>query len=262
MAKELIGDIHIHYGVHGKGTPLVLLTGFTGSIDHYWQTLLPALTKSHQVLILDHRGAGKSDIPDVPYTIEMMADDAMGLIRHLQWERPSILGHSMGGAVALDLARRFGDEIDQLILVNTFPKVRERTVLVYQAVEQFLQEGYAQEKAIGLVLPWLFSEEYLEDPKQLEDVKRYFQSRQYSLIGFSRQLQAIFQFDARPWLKEIHSDTLVIGSEDDILTSPSQSEELAENILEARLAILKGGHCSHLEHPSILTRLILDFLSG
>jgi len=261
MVKVRIGDIDINYEIHGEGSPLLLITGFTGSIDHYWNSIHLGLVQKYKLILFDSRGMGKSSCLDIPYSIEMMAEDTMGLIDHLELERPTILGHSMGACIAMEMGRKFGRKIDNLILVNPFAKFNQRTRILYQAIDQLFEENIPQEKIFWTAIPWLFSNEHLQDTKVVEELRKFFRKRVISKIGFKRQLQALIEFNATPWLKKINHQTLIIASQNDILTPLYQAEELRDKIPESNLVVIKGGHASHQERPNDLVKLITDYLA-
>src|SRR6266700_2919026 len=96
-----IDDIQMYYEIHGDGEPLLLIVGLGTDISE-WDGIIRWLAQKYQVLAFDNRGAGRTDKPDVPYSIEMMADDTAELMKALAIERASLLGISMGGKIALD----------------------------------------------------------------------------------------------------------------------------------------------------------------
>ncbi len=105
MPTIKINDINIYYEIHGEGEPLLLIPGLRNDVSEY-QKIIDTLSTQFSVVALDNRGAGRTDKPDSPYSIEMMADDAAGLLNALGIEQAHILGVSMGGRIAADLALR------------------------------------------------------------------------------------------------------------------------------------------------------------
>src|SRR2546427_1069679 len=103
MGKARVNGIEINYVEAGSGDPLLLIMGFGG--DHLaWAFQTSVFAQSYRVIAFDNRGAGQSDVPDVPYSARMMADDAVGLLDHLKIERAHVLGVSMGGMIAQEVA--------------------------------------------------------------------------------------------------------------------------------------------------------------
>src|ERR1035438_8304990 len=103
MPTIKVNDITMYYEIHGEGEPMVLIAGLNS--DHaLYRGIIPQLAASHQVIVFDNRGVGQTDKPDIPYSIEMMADDTAGLLNALGIEQVHILGTSMGGRIAVALA--------------------------------------------------------------------------------------------------------------------------------------------------------------
>ena len=128
MPTVKVNDISLYYEIHGKGEPLVLVMGLGTDISE-WKTIIDPLSKKYKVLVFDNRGAGRSDKPDEPYTIKLMASDAAGVIKAAGFEPANVLGISMGGAIALELTLNDPDLIKKLILVSTAARFikRQRT---------------------------------------------------------------------------------------------------------------------------------------
>jgi pimeloyl-ACP methyl ester carboxylesterase len=103
MPSVRVNDIELYFEVHGEGSPLLLIPGL-GVDVRFFRGIIDDLATSCRVVAFDPRGAGRSDKPDVPYSIDGMADDAAALLDHLDIERTSVLGCSMGGRTALMLA--------------------------------------------------------------------------------------------------------------------------------------------------------------
>jgi len=98
--KVKVNDVNLYYELYGEGDPLVLIAG-TGISCAPWRVFqVPEFSKHYQVLIYDHRGLGRSDKPDVPYTTQLFAKDCVGLMDALGIRRAHIMGHSMGARVA------------------------------------------------------------------------------------------------------------------------------------------------------------------
>ena len=115
MPKVRVGDIEMYYAEAGSGEPLLLIMGFGG--DHLaWAFQVPTLAQRHRVIAFDNRGAGQTDAPDHPYTTRMMADDACGLLDALNIDRAHVIGVSMGGMIAQELALNHPDRLRSLHL--------------------------------------------------------------------------------------------------------------------------------------------------
>ena len=113
----------MYYELDGEGPPLVLIGGLASKISET-EWLTRAMARSNRVLAFDNRGAGRTDKPDAPYSIPMMAGDTDGLMGTLGIRQATILGVSMGGRIALELALSHPDRVSQLILVSTMAAAR------------------------------------------------------------------------------------------------------------------------------------------
>ncbi len=125
MPTVHVNDIDMYYEIHGTGQPLALIMGLKTDISE-WGEVIRGLAQHARVIALDNRGAGRTEKPDAPYSIEMMASDTDGLLRAIGVERANVLGISMGGRIALALALAHPELVDKLILVSTGARVSKR----------------------------------------------------------------------------------------------------------------------------------------
>src|SRR5438132_9516745 len=113
-----VNGIKLYYEIHGTGRPLILLHGGLGAGSMFGPNL-PALAQGRQVIVVDLQGHGRTADIDRPLSVAFMADDIAALITHLEFERPDIMGYSLGGGVALQTALRHPDVVGKLVLVST-----------------------------------------------------------------------------------------------------------------------------------------------
>ena len=110
-----VNGLQMYYEIHGEGEPLVLLHGAYMSIPSNWQALIPALSETRQVIAVELQAHGRTSDADRPITYEGMADDVAALLDHLSVEKADFFGYSMGGSIALQMAMRHPEMVDQLI---------------------------------------------------------------------------------------------------------------------------------------------------
>src|SRR5690348_9251515 len=113
-----VNGINLYYEVHGTGEPLIMLHGGFGTFEMF-AALSPALVEKHQVIGVDLYGHGRTALTDRPLRFEHMADDIAGLMEHLGLKQASVLGYSLGGAVALQTAIRHPDRVKKLIVISS-----------------------------------------------------------------------------------------------------------------------------------------------
>ncbi|HEV2361615.1 MAG TPA: alpha/beta hydrolase [Acidimicrobiales bacterium] len=111
----------VSYRAIGSGTPLVMIMGFSGSMDSWEPGFLDALAGRYQVIIFDNAGIGRSTGASPKLTITDMADDTAALIKALGLVRPDVLGWSMGGMIAQALASKYPGDVNRLVLCATLP---------------------------------------------------------------------------------------------------------------------------------------------
>ncbi len=116
-----VNGINIDYSDVGNGRTLILVNGLGGT-KRLWRRQTRLFKKYFRTITFDNRGVGKSDRPVGPYTIKMMADDTVGLMDYLRIERAHILGESMGGMIAQELAINHPERVDKLVLACTYAR--------------------------------------------------------------------------------------------------------------------------------------------
>ncbi len=226
-----VGDINMYYEVLGEGEPLILIGGL-GSELSVWNSVASGLAQKYQVISFDNRGAGRTDKPDIPYTMEMMAEDTIGLMDALGIKNAHLLGISMGSFIA------------QLISVSFPEKVRSLVLNVASA---------------------RFSDSFksISDEKLLNDAEIMFtQKYPPTSESFIRQLQAERNFDIRDQLNKINAPTIIINAKEDPISSMEYSMELESGIDGSRLVIVEGDHFFAIMEPKLLIDPVLDFLEG
>ena len=122
MPAVNLGNIEIYYEIHGQGDPLLLLHGL-GSSSRDWEFQIPDFSSHFKTIAIDLRGHGRSGKPAGPYSMEMFAADTAGFLRSLDLSSAHILGVSLGGMVAFQLALDYPDLIRSLVIVNSVPEL-------------------------------------------------------------------------------------------------------------------------------------------
>lgn len=262
MPLLFIDGTQFYYELHGKGTPLVLIAGY--SCDHtFWEPITNELSQNYQVLTLDNRGVGQTLNPTQPLTLEKMAEDVFNLMNTLNLTNPSIIGHSMGGAIAQILAHQHSAHIDKLMLLNTSAKLNIRTLFALESLLNLLKEKVSFDSIVETSMPWFFSAEYLKFSYNIENFKSVLKNNPFPpcVENLEAQLKALALFNAHDWVHEIKVPTLVVSSNDDICCLPSESEELSKKIPNAKIISISGGHSTPIEKSKELCKVILSFLN-
>ncbi len=255
--------ITLYYEQHGEGSPLLMLAGLA-SDSQSWLPVLEVLSKSFRLILLDNRGVGRST-QDCEINIEQMADDCAALVSHLGLSKVNLLGHSMGGMVAMESVRRYPKLFERLFLAGTGAKNSARNNILFRDWAEQYESGQAPAIWFRTLFSWIFSERFFENPKFIDDSIGYLLNYPWpqSPSAFRKQVEAIALFDATGWLDKIGTPTRVIVGSEDILLPPPNSSYLAERIPGASLAIIKGAaHSIHIESAEEFINDVLHFLQN
>jgi len=247
----------------GVGEPVLLIMGFGG--DHTaWGFQVGAFAARHRVIAFDNRGAGQTEAPDRPYTTRLMAADTLALMDALGIERAHVVGVSMGGMIAQELALAHPERVRSLHLGCTLARP-DAYMLALNTAWRDMRIGLGRDQTLRTLALWLFAPTtYAERPDLVEMLLQNALANPYpqSVVGFLRQGEAIDTHDAIDRLEAIRCPTLVSVGEEDILVPPRFSRDIAKRIPGAELRLVPGaGHCYFLERPEVFNEISLDFIA-
>jgi len=275
MSTVTVGDVELYYEEHGSGDPLLLIMGLAAD-STAWMFQLPAFAERYRTIVFDNRGIGRSAKPAGPYTIGGMADDTAGLLAAIGVERAHVVGVSMGGMIAQELALRHPERVRGLVLACTYPEPDEEIRLGRSSSIQQLggtvgADGTAQLDLAAVdpmmifqtLLPKVFSPSFLQN--QLPILMQLFGGALqwgFSIEAIMAQVDAVMSHQATDRLSRIKAPTLVITGDADLLIPPANSDLIASKIPGARLLKIPGGtHGFNFETPDLFNRAVLDFLA-
>ena len=262
MPMVKVNDINMYYESHGEGDALVLISqpGFNVS---EWKMHIPVFSNEYRVIIFDNRGAGSTDKPHTEYSIEMMAEDTIGLMNVLDIEKMHVLGVSGGGTIAQNLAYKYPKQVNGLVLVATMMNIPARNLFVMDTMLK-LMEKCSPEDIIRYTLSWMLSNKFFENPEVVEGVIKagLANPNKQPVHAFARQKVALANFDSRSWASKIQAPTLVIAGEDDVSLPQKHSKELSENIHGSKFTTMAGGHMFHMENPFVFQKTVMNFLAS
>jgi 3-oxoadipate enol-lactonase len=258
--KIKVGDIELHYALSGpEDAPVVSLNHCFAADHRYWDHHLPAFD-GFRVLRHDARGHGKSDAPPGPYSLEMMADDLIGLLDALSITQVHLCGVSMGGMIAQTFAINTPARISSLALVNTISEYstdqtqvwRDRAALVMrdgtQAVQSSLMDRWFSDEAAAKRLPG-----YL----YMDDMISRFRPESFDAVA-----AAVCDLNTTERLAELRMPSLVVATPDDPGVSTASSQRIADMLGVEPHWLEPARHLATLEHPETFNRLIREFLMG
>ena len=227
----------------GEGDPLLLVMGLGATLD-WWNRLKPSLTPRYRTILFDNRGAGQSDVPPGPYSIPLMADDALAVLDAAVVASAHVVGLSMGGYIAQELVLQYPERVRALVLGCTSCGGREAVRAAPEVASAMAARAkLPRDDAMWGMVPYTFD---ASTPRQriAQDLAMRLRSP-VSNEGYFAQFQAI-----REWkgsydrLSAVAAPTLVIHGETDQLVPPENGRILARAISNARLVLLPNA--SHI----------------
>ena len=249
--------MNICWEERGDGAPLLLIQGL-GYGRWSWDPVVPALAERYRVLWFDNRGIGDSDKPEGPYTAQLMAADALQVLDEAGIGRAHILGASLGGMIAQEVAAGSPERVDKLILCCTTPGGAATVPMPAVTVQLFtVAATLAPEVALRR-----FVENALAGDASAELIQELFDRRSANPpdpAGWQAQAAAGLGFTgvADP----ITAPTLIVTGTEDNVVDPRNSDVLAERIPGAELQRIENtGHLFFWEQPDAFVRIIREFL--
>jgi 3-oxoadipate enol-lactonase len=252
--------LDINYELSGRdGAPVVMLSHSLASSMLMWSPQLGALEPHFRILRYDMRGHGGSEAPEGAYTLEMLAEDAVGLLDALGIDAVHFVGLSIGGMIGQALALNHASRLKRLVLCDTSAIMpNEAKPILQQRIAAARQNGMA-EQVDGTLERW-FTPEYLKaNPPEVEMIRQQIQST--SLAGYIGCSEALRGLNYLERLPEITLSTLVIVGEEDPGTPVAAAEAIHERIAGSKLVILPSArHLCNIEQAEAFNKVLMKFL--
>jgi len=259
MPLAKLGDININYRVEGEGEPLIMIMGFSSPmIGWYYQ--VPFFSKYYRVVTFDNRGVGESDKTQGPYTTRMMAEDTVHLMDNLGIEEANVMGASMGGMIAQELAINHPERVTKLVLACTYACQDETSGSTPEMASLAL---LPPEKIVNGMIGLAFNKPlYRFTFGLLSRVGAMFTAAS-DTVGIEGQREACSNHNALERLHLITASTLVIVGTGDRLIKPVSSEVIAGRIPGCRLVkVESGSHTFMVEMRDAFNREVLNFFTS
>ena len=237
--------------------------GFGG--DHLsWGYQQAAFNATYRVITFDNRGSGRSAAPDTPWTTRLMADDTVALLDRLGIDSAHVLGVSLGGMIAQEVALAHPARVRSLQLHCTAARP-DRYMLALLGNLRSVHRDLGREFAQRAMALWLFAPTTFNERPEFVEMLLYAantQSHPQSDVGFVRQGDAVMTHDALDRLATVTCPTLVAVGEEDLLAPLRFSREIARAIPHAEFRTVgKAGHMFFWEQPAEFNALCLAFLA-
>ena len=262
MPKVRVRDIEMYYELKGAGRPVVLIGGLAGDA-RAWAPQVEVLSKTYQVLAFDNRGTGRSDCPPGPYTTRLFAEDTVALMDALSLPAAHVIGRSMGGAIAQEVALNFPDRVRSLVITASFGKLdRYGAQILENIMEVVKAQGYraaAKHQSLFFFPPAYFN----THKEELDAFEKLLGNVDRPVHAYVASTLACIEHDALDRLDHIKCPTLVLAGQADVLCSVQCSREIVKRVPKAELKVLKGtSHFFLVQKPEETMGYILDFLKN
>ena len=255
-ALVLVGGLRTRVRVSGEGQPLLLVGGIWSQVA-LWEGLLPHL-EGFRVITFDPPGIGETELPTVPYSIRRHAAFAAAVLDAVGVGRAHVLGVSLGGAVAQQLAHDHPERVDRLVLVSTaygLPVIPGRLDVLLRFIRP---RAYGEPEALERNAGALFGGRVRSDPGL---VHRFPLRPPGSLKAYLWRLLGTTGWSSLPWLSRVRHQALVVHGDDDPIVPLANGRVLACRLPAARLHVVaEGGHLMLLDSAAEVLPVITDFL--
>ncbi len=244
MNKGTIGiqGVSLYYETSGAGEPVLLISGLGGNTA-LWQRQTPVLEQHHRIIRFDNRGAGRSDVPNGPYSVKEMASESVQLLDALDISAAHIVGSSMGGMIAQEVAIQYPDKALSLCLIATqcggthaFGAAPENATALHDLATLDMSP---QERARAWV-PYMLSHEFrTTHPDMVEEYVRISALYPPSTAGLRAQWDALMSYDSWDRLALITAPRDTSGDAD-VLVPPENADVLGVRIPDAHVVIIQA----------------------
>jgi len=262
-----VGDLRMYYELGGNGPRVLFINGTGGDLRARPGPFDGPLAGRFELLAHDQRGLGQTDRPDVPYAMADYAADAAGLLSAVGWSRCHVVGVSFGGMVAQELALRWPDHVDRLVLACTSSGGAGGASYPLHELEHLPEEERLR-RTLALGDTRRDAAWQRDHPEELAGILQFMRARTAAGVGepgreagARRQLEARRTHDTWDRLHTLRQPTFVCGGKYDAIASPANQEALARRIPNATLELFDGGHLFLLQDSRAFDRII-DFLTA
>jgi 3-oxoadipate enol-lactonase len=260
--KTSVNGTEINYEIHGKeGNPWMVLSHSLACSVRMWDEQIAAFQDRYRILAFDTRGHGASAAPSGAYTLDMLADDAKGVMDAAGVTRCHWVGLSMGGMIGQTFALKYPGMFQTLTLADTASRYPAEAAPVW-ADRIKLAETQGMKPLVEPTLARWFTEPYRKaGGKRLADIARLIETT--PVAGYAGCCHALPKINLTARLKDIKCPILVIVGEQDMGTPVSMAKEIHENAPGSTLVILpSAAHISNIEQPAAFNQALEKLLSS
>jgi pimeloyl-ACP methyl ester carboxylesterase len=264
MSEAMNGHVRLAYETRGSGEALLLIHGL-GYDRNGWGPLPDLLAEDFKVVLVDNRGVGESDAPEGPYSVAQLAEDAIAVLDAAGIEHTHLLGTSLGGYVALELALSHPERLNKLVLVSTAPGGTHSHPMPQRGLEAFGRfPTLEREAGLRLMVENSLGDRAVrERPELVDEVYDYRLTNAPAVAAWQAQAYAGATFDAFDRIAGIDLPTLILQGTGDNVVDPRNADLLAERIPGARVEVFPDrGHLLVWEEGTAIADTVKEFLQS
>ena len=261
--KIRVGDIDMAYKIFGKGTPILLINGYSAPLDFWDPILINRLASNHTVITFDNRGIGNTTLGNKEFSIPQFAQDTAGLMEALKINQADILGWSMGGMIAQELAISDPEKVNKLIIYASICGGNDSVPPNNEVLNAYSNQTENTTKRLEKFLPLLFPNQWrVDNPDLIQELPK---STEISPVGtLDLQMKAITGWQGTcNRLNNITHPTMILVGTDDVITVPENSIFMASKIPGTWLVQMEGGgHAVMMQYPEKFSGIVDIFLAS
>jgi len=232
MPSVLANGIDLYYEIYGQGYPLLIVAGLAMDLTQLGEIVID-LSARHMVIAFDNRGVGRTDKPDIPYSVDTMAEDTAGLLDAIGITKADVLGISLGGKIALSLTLQHPEKVRSLILASTSARSNFRRGVLWSLSNVLQRIPFVRGVGTKYTQPY---------------------------FAYVRQRDASLDYDVTDRLQRILTPTLILHGKNDRVAPYYLAEEIHAGIKGSTLIGLDGGHLFIYAREKDFALSVEDFL--
>ncbi len=225
----------MNYKVEGNGEALLFIHGLSDNLL-YWEFLATFLKKDYQVIRVDLRGHGESELGSDEITRDLFVEDLINILNELNVDKVNLIGFSLGGVIALDFAFKYPNKVDSLVLMSSFAKINNHLLGIFNEFKSALNIGF--EEFYDLILPMVLCPNIIEENNEELELLKLSASPTANTQAYIKAIDTCLDFDVENKLPKIGIPTLILAGKYDEITTVDIQEDIYRNIEDSKLIIL------------------------
>jgi 3-oxoadipate enol-lactonase len=259
--NAIINGIRVEYSVHGETGPWLIMSHSLGCTQAMWEAQIAAFSGDYRIVCYDTRGHGNTEATSGPYTLDLLADDALGLLDHLAIDRVIWVGFSMGGMIGQTFALKYPQRLTAIVLADTTSRHTTTPVAMWNERIRVAQEQGMEPLVAPAINRWFTESFRTAQPAVVAHVADMI--RTTSVAGWAGCCAAISAVNTTERLHEITCPALVLVGELDVGTPLAAALDIHRHLPQSTLVVISdAAHMTDVEQPEQFNRALAMFLGA